>query len=164
MASSDCIVDVEILEARLRTREPGRTPAKLAILDIGTFPTSPPASTQEIPERAAAENFHFLKWIHRSNNSDLALVTLQNDSNLKILKIVRPSAGFGGTRCLSCHSTRENIPSLLRRLHTRVSKRAVSNLLVQYLNAMDGQWSSQRASFLVIYLHAPVTKKASNEL
>lgn len=92
MAASDCIVNVEILEARLRNREPGRTAAILAHLDIGTFRSIPPASTQEIPKRAPAEEFHFLKWIHRSNNSDLALVTLKNDLDLKILKIVRPFA------------------------------------------------------------------------
>lgn len=79
---------VNVLDARLKKRPPGRTPEHLAHLDIGPFPSIPPASTPDIPKRPSGENFHFLKWVHRSNNSDLALVKLQNDADLKILKIV----------------------------------------------------------------------------
>jgi hypothetical protein len=88
---------VEILEARLKQRPPGRTPAHLAYLDIGTFPSISPGSLREIPKRPQGEKLHFLKWIHRTNNSDLALVALQNDSDLKILKIITTSTMYGRT-------------------------------------------------------------------
>jgi hypothetical protein len=82
-------LSVTDLEERLKHRPPGRTAAHLAHLDIGDFPNiSPPTTTQELPQLPPAEKFHFRKWIHRTNNSDVALVTLQNDSKLKILKIV----------------------------------------------------------------------------
>ena len=60
----------------------------LADFDIGTFPRLSLPSMQEIPRLATATLFHFSQWIHRSNNSDLALVTLQNESDTKILRIV----------------------------------------------------------------------------
>jgi hypothetical protein len=79
------------LEERLKSRRPGRTPTHLADLDIGDFQSIPPSTTrQEISAPVSVGKFHFQKWIHRTNNSDLALVTLQNDSNPKILKIVIP--------------------------------------------------------------------------
>ena len=86
----DYVLNIETLEARLKHRRPGRTPAILKHLDIGTFPHISPASTQEVPQRPPDEKFHFLKWVHRSNNSDLAVVKLQNDPVMKILKIVIP--------------------------------------------------------------------------
>lgn len=84
-------LSVTDLEKRLKHRPDGRTPAHLAHLDIGDFPSISPSTTttaQELPQRSPAEKYHFRKWIHRTNNSDLALVSLPNDPNWKILKIV----------------------------------------------------------------------------
>ena len=45
-----------------------------------------------IPRLVETDRFHVFKWICRTNNSDLALVALQNDDeNLRILKIVMSS-------------------------------------------------------------------------
>src|SRR5947209_14885660 len=99
MASSESNVHClppEALQARLQQRAPGRTPAHLATFDIGTFPSVVPPPTQEIPQLTGV-NFEFLKWIHRTNNSDLALVRSQNTSDLKILKIVVGSTVCGKT-------------------------------------------------------------------
>lgn len=86
MASNDCTIcclPIETLEAGLSNRPYGRTPEKLALLDIGTFPSIPSPSTRDILQRPPDGKLRFVKWIHRTNNSDLALITLQNDSGLK---------------------------------------------------------------------------------
>lgn len=85
------LLPVKELEKRLRERPPGRTPKHLKRLDIGGFP-SVVEKTSAIPE--VKEEFYFRKWIHRTNNSDLALVTLPNDSNLKVLKIYKREDTF----------------------------------------------------------------------
>lgn len=91
MASCDHIVrniSAEDVVARLDKGLIGAKASHLADFDIGTFPSISPPSLQEIPQLSTGVPFHFLKWIHRSNNSDIALVTLQNQSDKKILKIV----------------------------------------------------------------------------
>ena len=79
---------IDVLAARLKQRPPGRTPEHLLHLDIGEFSSIPSSMIRDIPQLPPGEKFHFRKWIHRTNNSDLALVTLQNDPKPKILKIV----------------------------------------------------------------------------
>jgi hypothetical protein len=68
---------VKVLVTRLTERPSGRTRAHLTHLDIGTFPTTSTVHDVEIPKRPPGEEYRFLKWIHRTNDSDIALVTLR---------------------------------------------------------------------------------------
>ncbi|KAF7502181.1 hypothetical protein GJ744_006770 [Endocarpon pusillum] len=89
MASAGGSLSVTELEKRLKNRRPGRSPSHLAHLDIGTLPSVAAHSVQKIARRRSDERFHFLKWLYRSNNSDIALITLPNDANEKVLKILK---------------------------------------------------------------------------
>lgn len=90
MASSDFnahCVSTESLVARLDKGLSGGKARHLADFDIGAFPSITPPN-QDIPKLATGVTFRFFKWIHRSNNSDLALVAMRNDSEVKVLKMV----------------------------------------------------------------------------
>ncbi|KAF7507346.1 hypothetical protein GJ744_010663 [Endocarpon pusillum] len=56
-------------------------------LDIGEFPSRVPADSKPHPELDDKVSFRFVRWLHRSNGSDLALVELPNHP-LRVLKIV----------------------------------------------------------------------------
>jgi hypothetical protein len=96
MASYDVDIHclpVEVLDARdSQWWLPGRTPGQFAHLDIGIFPEISPALRQEMHKGPPAEKllFSILKYMHTTNNSDLALVRVkvQKDADLKILKMV----------------------------------------------------------------------------
>lgn len=85
---------VDDLAARLQNRPPGKTPAHLEKFDIGKFPSFSPPTAPKVPQRPLVERFHFRKWIHRTNNSDIALVTGQVDSGPKALKIHKSEDTF----------------------------------------------------------------------
>ena len=86
--SSAHIVSTEGVVARLDKGLRGGKVEHLTDFDIGVFPRIAPPD-QEIPKLATGVTFHFSKWIYRSNNSDLALVSMRNESDMKILKMVR---------------------------------------------------------------------------
>jgi hypothetical protein len=91
MASLDhSVLDIptKSVMAQLDHGLPGGRAEHLAHFDIGTFPSIPQPAMQTIPMLATTTCFHFLKWLHRSNRSDLALVTLPNESDIKVLKMV----------------------------------------------------------------------------
>jgi hypothetical protein len=56
-------------------------------LDIGNFPESTSAASECLEELASDKKFVFRKWLHRSNNSDLALVDHVSHGTV-VLKIV----------------------------------------------------------------------------
>lgn len=63
-------------------------------LDIGEFPDRVPADRKPLPEPDDKLNFRFLRWLHRSNGSDVALVELPNHPP-SVLKIVSWNSGKG---------------------------------------------------------------------
>jgi hypothetical protein len=81
-------VPTKSVMAQLDHGLPGGTVEHLAHFDIGTFPSIPQPAMQTIPMLATTTRFHFLKWLSRSNRCDLALVTLPNASDIKVLKMV----------------------------------------------------------------------------
>ena len=56
-------------------------------LDIGEFPGCVPADSKPLPELDDKVSFRLVRWLYRSNGSDLALVELPNHP-LSVLKIV----------------------------------------------------------------------------
>lgn len=91
MASSDMSaheMPIEELLARLDHRPPGTTPAYLAKLDIGIFPSTLYTKEDLRQLNAVDHTFHFLRWIHRNNGSDVALIKWKDQPGLHVLKIV----------------------------------------------------------------------------
>jgi hypothetical protein len=56
-------------------------------LDIGGFPNATPAASQSLRELGSIPGLRFLKWLHRSNGSDVALIEHSSHA-LRVLKIV----------------------------------------------------------------------------
>lgn len=67
-------VPVQTLRDRLEWCRKDESKHNVALLDIGEFPESSPSTSKSPPELGCDEKFHFLKWLHRSNGSDLAIV------------------------------------------------------------------------------------------
>lgn len=80
-------IPVETLRDRLECCQKNESKQAVGQLNIGEFPESPAGASEHLPEIQSNENFHFLKWLHRTNGSDLAVVVHAKHGH-RVLKIV----------------------------------------------------------------------------
>ncbi|ERF68467.1 hypothetical protein EPUS_03785 [Endocarpon pusillum Z07020] len=81
-------------------------------LDIGEFPSRVPAGSKPFPELDDKLNFRFVRWLYRSNGSDLALVELPNHP-LTVLKIHKRAPLSKAEKATYAHLRSFNVQSCI---------------------------------------------------